>query len=94
MDIRILARSLPSMVGLMRYAVCGVVLALIIAGAYYSGRSIGLRDARIECANKEKEVIIQEKEVVKYVEKQKDKIYSLPANTPDNLIRLFNEGKL
>lgn len=78
----------------MRYAVCGIILALIIAGAYYSGRSIGLRDARIECANKEKEVIIQEKEVIKYVEKEKAKIYSSPNADTNTLIGLFNEGKL
>lgn len=78
----------------MRYAVCGIILALIVGGAYYSGYCIGSRDVRIECANKEKEVIIQEKEVVKYVEKQKDKIYSSPVANPNSLVRLFNEGKL
>lgn len=79
---------------MMRYAICGVILAVIIAGAYYSGYSIGSRDVRIECANKETEIVIQEKEVIKYVEKQKDKIYSSPNANPDSLVRLFNEGKL
>lgn len=71
----------------MRYVVSGVILALAIAGAYYSGYAVGSRDVKIEYVTKEVEVI-------KYVDKQKDKIHSLPINTPDDLIRLFNEGKL
>lgn len=71
----------------MRYAICGALLGLAIAGAYYSGYAVGSRNVRIE-------YITKEKEVVKYVEAEKNKIYSVPVNTPDNLIRLFNEGKL
>lgn len=71
----------------MRYVVSGVILALAIAGAYYSGYAVGSRDVKIEYVTKEVEVI-------KYVDKQKDKIHSLPINTPDDLIRLFNDGKL
>ena len=71
----------------MRYVVSGVILALAIAGAYYSGYAVGSRDVKIEYVTKEVEVI-------KYVDKQKDKIYSSPAAIPSDLIRLFNEGKL
>ena len=71
----------------MRYVVCGALLALAIAGAYYSGYAVGSRDVKIEYVTKEVEVI-------KYVDKQKDKIHSLPINTPDDLVRLFNDGKL
>jgi hypothetical protein len=78
----------------MRYAICGALLGLAIGGAYYSGYAVGSRDVKVECANKKAEVIIQEKEVIKYVDKQKDKIYSSPAAVPADIIRLFNEGKL
>ena len=71
----------------MRYVVCGALLGLAIAGSYYSGYAIGSRDVKIEYVEKKVEVI-------KYVEKQKDKIYSSPIANPDSLVRLFNEGKL
>ncbi len=71
----------------MKYAICGALLAAIVGGAYYSGYSIGKRDVKIE-------YITQEKEVVKYVEKEKAKIYSTPAAAPSDIIRLFNNGKL
>ena len=48
----------------MKYAICGVILALAILGVYCGGYAIGSRDVKIECANKEKEVVIQEKEVI------------------------------
>ena len=71
----------------MKYAIYGAFLAIAIIGAYYSGYYIGKRDVQIE-------YITQEKEVVKYVEKEKAKIYSTPAAVPADLIRLFNNGKL
>lgn len=71
----------------MKYAIYGALLAAVVCGAYYSGYSIGKRDVRIE-------YITKEKEVVKYVEAEKNKIYSVPVDTPDNLIRLFNDGVL
>ena len=78
----------------MKYAICGALLAAAVLGAYCSGYAVGSRDVRVECANQKAEVIIQEKEVIKYVDKQKDKIYSSPAAVPADLVRLFNEGKL
>jgi hypothetical protein len=71
----------------MRYVVCGALLALAIAGVYYSGYAVGSRNVKIE-------YITQEKEVIKYVEKQKNKIYSSPSADADSIIRLFNSGKL
>ena len=71
----------------MRYAICGAFLAIVIGGAYYSGYSIGSRDARIEYV---------EKEVVKYVEVEakKSNIYSAPNITRDSALQLLNDGKL
>jgi hypothetical protein len=71
----------------MKYAICGALLAAAILGAYCSGYAVGSRNVKIE-------YITQEKEVVKYVEKQKGKIYSSPTAVPTDLIRLFNEGTL
>jgi hypothetical protein len=71
----------------MRYAIGGIILAAVVAGAYYSGYSVGKRDVRIE-------YITQEKEVIKYVEKEKAKIYSTPNADTNTLIGLFNAGKL
>lgn len=71
----------------MKYAIYGALLTAVVCGAYYSGYSIGKRDVRIE-------YITQEKEVVKYVEKEKAKIYSTPAAVPSDIIRLFNDGVL
>ena len=71
----------------MRYVVCGALLALAMLGCYYSGYAVGSRDVKIEYVTKEVEVI-------KYVEKQKNKIYSSPIADADSLIRLFNSGKL
>ena len=80
--------------GLVRYVIYIIIFSAFITGAYYNGYSVGKRDVQIECANKKTEIIIQEKEVIKYVEKEKDKIYSRPNAGPSNLVKLFNEGKL
>jgi hypothetical protein len=80
--------------GIIKYAIYVVIFSAFVIGAYYSGYSVGSRDIQIECANKKTEIIIQEKEVIKYVEKEKDKIYSRPNAAPSNLVKLFNEGKL
>lgn len=71
----------------MKYAICGALLGLAVLGAYCSGYAVGSRDVKIEYVTKEVEVI-------KYVDKQKDKIYSSPIAVPNDLIRLFNDGKL
>lgn len=71
----------------MRYVVCGALLGLAIAGAYYGGYAVGSRDVKIE-------YITQEKEVIKYVEKEKAKIHSTPAASPNDIVQLFNDGIL
>lgn len=71
----------------MRYAFCGIILGIAIAGAYYSGYAVGSRDVKIE-------YITEKVEVVKYVEKEKAKIYSTPAAKPDDIVQLFNDGIL
>lgn len=78
----------------MKYTICGVILALAILGVYCGGYAIGSRDVKIECANKEKEVVIQEKEVIKYVEKKKADIYSKPNITRNSALQLFHNGEL
>ena len=87
MVIWILVGSLLGMVGIMKYAICGALLGIAVLGVYYSGYAVGSRNVKIE-------YITQEKEVIKYVEKQKAKIYSSPAAVPADLVRLFNDGVL
>jgi hypothetical protein len=70
-----------------KYAICGALLSLVVLGAYYSGYAVGSRNVKIEYKTKEVEVI-------KYVEKEKGKIYSSPNAVPSDIIRLFNDGKL
>lgn len=71
----------------MKYAIYGAFLAIAFIGTYYSGYSIGRRDARIEYV---------EKEVIKYVEVEakKSDIYSAPNITRDNALQLLHNGKL
>jgi hypothetical protein len=70
-----------------KYAIRGAVLGLAILGAYCSGYAVGSRNVKIEYKTKEVEVI-------KYVEKEKGKIYSSPNADVNTLIGLFNNGIL
>lgn len=63
---------------------------VIVVGAYFLGRS----NQKTECVEEEKQIIIQEKEVIKYVEKQKGQIYSAPNAGRSELLRLFHNGEL
>lgn len=70
-----------------KYAVLGIILALAVLGAYYSGYAIGSRDVKIE-------YVVQEKEVIKYVAKEKAKIYAKPNATRDELLKRMYNGEL
>lgn len=70
-----------------RYAICGVVLAAILFGTYYLGYRSGANNTRIEYVTKKVEV-------VKYVDREKAKIYTAPNASTGVLIELFNSGKL
>lgn len=71
----------------MRYAICGAFLALAIIGAYYSGYSIGKRDAKLE-------IIVEENKNVKATDKKKSDIYSKPSVNRDSALQLFHNGIL
>lgn len=71
----------------MKYALVGIILAVAIAGSYWCGYVVGSSDVKVEYVTKEVEV-------VKYVEKKKAEIYSTPNARRDDIIRLFNAGKL
>lgn len=67
-----------------KYALLGIILAFAVLGAYYSGYAIGSRDVKIE-------YVVQEKEVIKYVSKEKAIIQSKPNAGRDELLeRMYN----
>lgn len=70
-----------------RYAILGVILALAVAGSYYSGYAVGSRDVKIE-------YVIKEKEVIRYVEKKRADIYVKPNVGRVDLLQLMHNGKL
>ena len=60
-----------------------IVVFLLCLASYFVG-----------LAKAETKVIKEQVEVIKYVEKEKAKIYSKPNATRTELIELFNNGKL
>ena len=73
--------------GVTKYAICGVILCAVIAGAYYLGYSSGANNTRVEYVTKEVEV-------VRYVNKKKSDIYSKPNASRDALLKLMHDNKL
>lgn len=63
------------------------MLALVVAGAYWSGYAVGSRDVKIE-------YVVREKEVIEYVEKKKADIYVKPNASRIDLLQLMHDGKL
>lgn len=70
-----------------KYAIFGSVLVAILFGTYYLGYRSGANNTRVEYVTKEIEV-------VKYVHKNKDIIYSKPNASRSVLIELMRNGKL
>lgn len=56
---------------MLKYAVCGVILCAAICGVYYLGYSAGSNERQIEYVTKEVEV-------VRYVDRKKENIYTRP----------------
>lgn len=73
--------------GVVKYAIYGAILCSIVGGAYYLGYKAGANNTRIEYVTKKVEV-------VKYVDREKAKIYTTPNASTGVLIELFNSGKL
>lgn len=71
----------------VKYAIPVVISLLASLGIYYSGYMAGKRNAELK-------VITEKVEVVKYVEKQKAKIYSEPDINRDSALQLFNNNIL
>lgn len=61
------------------------ISVLVIVGIYLAGYNAGVSNAKIEYVTKEVEVI-------KYVEKEKSKIYSAPDVTRDRLLQLYRDN--
>lgn len=72
---------------MVRYALVIALFIVIVCGAYYSGYSAGASNTKIEYVTKEKEV-------VKYVAKEKAIIHSKPNATRDELLERMRSGEL
>lgn len=72
---------------MMKYAILVIVSLLAGLGIYYSGYVAGKHNAELK-------VITEKVEVVKYVEKQKAKIYSTADISRDSALQLFNDNIL
>ena len=71
---------------MVKYAVVIALFIVIVCGAYYSGYSIGSSNTRVEYVTKEKEVI-------KYVAKEKALIHSKPNATRNELVGLYERNE-
>lgn len=72
---------------MVKYAFALVLFVLIVGGAYCTGYRVG-------SANRQIEYVTKQVEVVKYVEKEKAKIYAQPNAGRDDLLKLMRNGKL
>lgn len=72
---------------MVKYAICGVILCVVIGGAYYLGYTAGSTYRRVEYVEKEVEV-------VRYVDRKKSEIYSKPNASRDALLKLMHDNKL
>ncbi len=78
------------MLNLGKWAVCfGLVIALCLS-SYFLGRS----HSEIKIIKERGKEIIKEVEVIKYVEREKAKIWSAPNAGRDDLLKLMQNGKL
>ena len=66
----------------IKYAIYFVLFISSLLGAYLLGRS-----------HSELKIVKEQVEVVKYVEKKKDEIYSRPNANRDELISLYKSGE-
>lgn len=72
---------------LVRWAVTIIMVIALCFAFYEIGQTVGESKAKIE-------VIEKKVEVIRYVEKKKADIYSLPNATRDELLRLMHANKL
>lgn len=71
----------------VKYAIPVIVSLLAGLGIYYSGYVAGKNNAELK-------VVTEKVEVIKYVEKQKAKIYSEPDISRDSALQLFDNNIL
>lgn len=78
------------MTELKKWASCLLLITALCLACYHLGRS----HAEVKIIKEQGKEIIKEVEVIKYVEKEKAKIWSAPAAGRDNLLELMRAGKL
>ena len=72
---------------MVKYALVIALFVVIVCGAYYSGYSAGSDNTKIE-------YVTQEKEVIKYVAKEKAIIHSKPNATREQILELMRRNML
>ena len=70
------------------------LLILMITGLCTAFYLLGRSHAEVKIVKEKGEEIIKEVEVIKYVEKEKAKIWSAPNADRDTIINLMSEGEL
>lgn len=68
----------------------GVLLVMVIClcfAFYEVGKKVGASETKVQ-------IVTQEKEVIRYVEKKKNTIQSKPNANRDELVRMFKSGIL
>lgn len=73
-----------------KWAACLALTAALCLLCYTLGRS----HAEVKIVREKGKEIIKEVEVIKYVEKEKAKIWTAPSAGRDNLLELMRAGKL
>lgn len=71
----------------MKYAFFLFIFIFILGGAFGSGYLVGKANTKVE-------YVTQEKEVIRYVSKEKAKIHAQPNLSRDSLLELMRNGKL
>lgn len=68
------------------------LFVITIVGAYFFwGINQSNKATKADC---EKEIVIKEKEVIKYVTSKKSDIYAVPNSSRSELLKLMSENKL
>lgn len=75
---------------MIKYGLLILMISGLCTAFYFLGRS----HSEIKIIREKGEEIVKEVEVIKYVEKEKAKIWSKPNDSRDVLLKRMSEGKL
>lgn len=72
---------------LIRIGICFLMVVCLCFAFYEVGKRVGASETKVQ-------IVTQEKEVIRYVEKKKSNIQSKPNAPRDELVRMFKSGIL